>query len=338
VLPILVFVPMSFTAFKLLFGHFEKAGLFQLQDHCPTPFEGKQPYQRPYLGGYVPAIEELLCVLVSFFHPVFKPEAANHTPFVRDFLASLSACVVIPILEASRSNRPWLLAFPVFIGVIYQLFTIAVTLSAYWAVFLAITRDHATGSQIVQADAEAVLFGLVMGFFIPSFAMAYIATPQPIALWQAFPVLVSLFGGLHHLFRPRSLHGSSGYRTVQATYILTFIVSAVVHLRTLADYNFDPQTIITALIPSLAIPDAKKGHTSLTSIIHLLQWDAAFAFGSTFVASLWFVGSVMQGILLISWIVISTVVLGPGAAISGIFLWREARLNQSRQSLKTKSQ
>lgn len=328
---------MSFTAFKLLFGHLEKAGLVQSRDLCPTPFQGKLPYQLQYLGGYAPGIENILCILVSFFHPIFQPEAAAHTPFVLDFLASASACVVFPILEASRSKRPLLLGFPLLMGAIYQLFTMGVTFPAYWAVFLSITRDHAVGSQIAQADAEAVLFGLVMGFFLPSFAMAYIATPQPIALWQAFPVLISLFGWLHRLLRPRRLYNSSGYRTVQATYILTFILSAVVHLRTLAGYNFDPQTIINVLIPSLAIPNAKKGDTSVTAIVHFLQWDAVFLFGSTYVASLWLARSVAQGILLLSWIVISTAMFGPGAAVSGIFLWREARLNHARKVFKTKA-
>ncbi|KAF8484390.1 hypothetical protein JB92DRAFT_3028842 [Gautieria morchelliformis] len=332
----MLFLPMSITAFRLLFGHLAKAELQKAGDNCPTPIQGKLPFQLQYLGGYAPAVENTLCILVAFFHPLFQPEAANHTPFMLDFLASFPACIIIPFLEASRLKRSLLMGFPAIMGTIYQLFSGAVAFPMYWAVFLATMRDHATDSQIVQADAEGILFGVVMGYFLPTFAMTYMATTGPIALWQVFPLLVSLFGNLHRLLRPRSLHGGSGHRTVQATYVLMLLTSAIVHLRTLKSYNFDLQTIMTHLIPSLEIPDAKKGHTALTSIIHFLQWDAVFIFGSTFVASLWFARSVGQGVLLIVWIVISTAVLGPGAAVSGIFLWREEKLNQARRFLTPK--
>jgi hypothetical protein len=333
VLPVMVFMPMSITAFRLLFGHLTKAELMKGEDNCPTPIQGKLPFQLQYLGGYAPALENTFCILVAFFHPLFQPEATNHTPFVLDFLASLSACTVIPFLEASRLKRSLLMGFPAIMGAMYQLVTVAVTFPMYWAVFLATMRDDAKGSQIVQADAEGVLFGVVMGYFLPTFAMTYMATPGSIAFWQVFPVLMSLFGNLHRLLRPRSLHSGSGHRTVQATYVLMFITSSIFHLLALKNYNFDPQTIRTHLIPSLEIPDAKKGHTALTSIIHFLQWDAAFIFGSTFVATLWFARSIGQGVLLVIWIVISTALLGPGAAVSGIFLWREGKLNLARRFL-----
>lgn len=292
--------------------------------------QGKPPFQLQYLGGYAPGIENTLCILVSFFHPLFQPNATNHTPFLFDFLASFSACVVIPFLESSRSKRSFLLGLPVVMGSIYQLFSGALIFPVYWAVFLAVTRDDAVGSEIAQADAEAVLFGFVMGYLLPSFAMGYVATPGPIAVWQIFPVLISLFTRLHLIGRPRRLHSGSGYRTVQATYIICFIISALVHLRTLAYYKFDFQTITTSLLPSLEIPDPKKGHTRLMAINLFLQWDAVFIFGSTFMASLWFVGSVVQATMLISWIAVTSAMLGPGAAISGIYLWREASLNKAR--------
>ena len=333
-LPIMAFLPMSFAAFRLLFGHVVNAGFKKYSEgQCPTPIQGKLPFQLQYLGGYAPRLENTLCVLVALFHPIFQPEGVNHTPFVLDILTSLSAPVIVSFLEAARSKRPLLLGFPVVIGVVYQLFTGAVIFPVYWGVFLAITRDHAVGSEIVQADAEAVLFGLVMGYFIPTFVMAYMTTPKPIAVWQIFPVLIYIFKGLHLSIRPRRLHNSSGYRTVQATYIIIFLISSIVHLRVLAAYKFDPQTIMTAFMPPLEIPVAKTGQAVLSVINLFLQWDAVFIFGSTFMASLWFARSILEGILLMIWIVISSTTLGPGAAISAIFLWREANLNHTRQIL-----
>lgn len=73
-------------------------------------------------------------------------------------------------------------------------------------------------------------------------------------LWQFCPGLISLFGRLCLMRRPRRLHNSSGYRTVQATYIFLFIICAVLHIRTLANYKFDPRTIMNSWIPPWICP------------------------------------------------------------------------------------
>ncbi|KAF8589992.1 hypothetical protein K439DRAFT_1241011, partial [Ramaria rubella] len=240
-------------------------------------------------------------------------------PFVLDFLTSFAAFVVTPVIEASRKHCSFLLGYPVIIGIIYQVMSGAVTLPIYWAIFLAFTRDDVAGSVIDQASAEAILFGLVMGYVFPTLGMVFISTPNVIAFWQAFPIHMSLLGQLYLLIRPKRGNGDSGYRTVQATYMIIFVISSIVHLRT---YKFDLQYVINAWIPSTEIPDANKGHTALYSIIHFLQWDAAFIFGSTFLASLWFANSVVQSVKLLVWVITSSILLGPGAAVSGVFLWR----------------
>jgi hypothetical protein len=322
---------MSPVAFELLMGRLRKAGLLNLAEECPTPFAGKQPFQLKYLGGYAPPIEGILCILVGFFHGLFQTEAESVTPFAVDFLTSFSACVTIPLVEASRANRPLLLGFPLIFGILYQNLGGGVIIPLYWALFLATTRDKAVGSQIDQASAESVLFGLVVGFALPTAAMAYTGAIQTIAFWQAFPLWISVFQHLHLLFRPSRTNSGSGHRTVQATYTIIFLVSTAMHLRTLSIYGFDVQRIADAFFPSLAMPDAKKGHTGLTSSVHFLQWDMVFIFGSTFLASLWFAESMVQGVLLTVWSALASVVLSPGAAVCGIFMWREAKLKQTRE-------
>ena len=328
---------MAFIAFDLLLGHVRKAGLLKLDEQCATPWVGA-PFQKRYLGGYAPPIEGILCILVGFFHPLFQPEAAGSAPYIDDFLASFVACITIPLFEASRANRPLLLAFPLILGILYQNLGGGVLFPLYWALFLVTTTPRkSTGTQIDQANAEAVLFGVGMGFVLPTAAMIYLGTVESIAFWQAFPLWMSVFQQLHLFFRPSRLHGGSGHRTVQATYVSIFIAATIVHLRALFAYNFDSWTIIDAYTPSLAIPDAKKGHTAMTSSIHFLQWDMVFIFGSTLLASLWFAESVVQGVLLMTWSAVSTVILGPGAAVSGAFIWREERLKNERQKLSSPS-
>lgn len=114
------------------------------------------------------SLKNPFCVLVSVLHPLFQPEATKYTPFAQGFLKSFPAIAVIPFLEASRSRRPLLLGFPVITGDIYQLLTAAVTFPVYWALFLTTMRDDAAGSESIQADAEAVLFGMI-AIFPPQF-------------------------------------------------------------------------------------------------------------------------------------------------------------------------
>jgi hypothetical protein len=58
-----------------------------------------------------------------------------------------------------------------------------------------------------------------------------------------------------------------------------------------------------------------------------LQWDAAFTLGSGVVGTLWFANNAKQVALIALWNVISSVIVGPGAAVSGVLIWREWRLN-----------
>ena len=61
-LPILIFVSMSVTAYKLLFGHMRTTGLMNPRGDCQVPIQGKQPSQLQYLGGYAPKLEKsFLC-------------------------------------------------------------------------------------------------------------------------------------------------------------------------------------------------------------------------------------------------------------------------------------
>jgi hypothetical protein len=49
--------------------------------------------------------------------------------------------------------------------------------------------------------------------------------------------------------------------------------------------------------------------------------------GPSLLGTLWFARNAKQVVLITLWNVIVTVVVGPGAAVSGVLLWREWALN-----------
>jgi len=67
----------------------------------------------------------------------------------------------------------------------------------------------------------------------------------------------------------------------------------------------------------------------LEAVAAVLQWDTVFAIlGSTFLVTFWFAQSAKDILLLfLLWHVVISIAFGPGAAITGVLLVREARLN-----------
>jgi len=67
--------------------------------------------------------------------------------------------------------------------------------------------------------------------------------------------------------------------------------------------------------------------TSLTLAAHVvLKWDAACTFFSSVVAlvgTLWFASNAKQVALIALWDVIASVIVDPGAAVSGVLIWWE---------------
>ncbi|KAH0830261.1 hypothetical protein J3R83DRAFT_1625 [Lanmaoa asiatica] len=67
---------------------------------------------------------------------------------------------------------------------------------------------------------------------------------------------------------------------------------------------------------------------SLTDGVHeFIKWDLIFGAGSVMLATFWMADSALSLVGILIWYGIATIALGPSAAITGVFLWRERRLN-----------
>ncbi|KAJ6606390.1 hypothetical protein DFH09DRAFT_7479 [Mycena vulgaris] len=328
VVPLALFPALSVLAFRTIFGHSLASGLAStLKQQCLLL---AHPYRLVYVG--IPAVDKLLCELVTFFHLALSPETS---PFLNYFLGTALPLLAIPALESFRRGRHFLLALPVVFGQVVQLLTVGAILPIYWLIFIitgsAQRRAVRGKTEISQVHAEGVILGLAVGAGVPSICISLLRDPYVTAVWQFFPLL-QFFTQTGHLLlrRPNS---NLGYSSVRVLYIGIFLMSAATHIRSLVAAK-DIEGIRALLLPSLAPLVSAAPNFQARDF---LQWDAVFAFGSTLLATLWFAQSVSQVLYIFLWNAVASVLVGPGAAIAAVALWRESHLH-SFAGEKQKSQ
>ncbi|THH10990.1 hypothetical protein EW146_g8193 [Bondarzewia mesenterica] len=322
VLPLMLFPCLSALAFHFIVGHLTTSGGGeQIAAQCP-PNDG--PYNIKFTN--ISAVDRQLCILVTFFHASFD---SKNLPLLAEFASSGAVLVVLPYIEAARQGRPFLLAFPTLLGAIYQNAGAGVMFPLYWLAFILSGQTRIrSGPQVKidQAHAEATLFALLIGVVVPSGLMYFMVDAVVTAAWQAFPVWMLLAQQAHLLVRPSSRHPQSGYKTIQATFIFTFLLSAITHITVIWPLLGDTATLKYSFLPRVEAPDPTTTTLQYATLV-FLQWDAAFSFGASLLGTMWFAESLQQSLIILVWNVVGSLAFGPGAALSGLLIWREARLN-----------
>lgn len=276
-------------------------------------------YRLHYVG--LDAIDNPLCTLVTAFHTAFRsPEALT---VVRYFIGVGAPLAVIPAVEGCRPGRSRFLAFPNLFATISQLMTGAVTLPLYWLCFILTGatrsgRPNPQNAHISQAAAQAVVFSIIVGAVIPSTAMLFLDDPYVTAIWQFYPLFVSIAQQMHLLFRPVSRYPQSGHQTIVGLYIATFILCSSIHIATVWPMVSNIDKVKQIFMPFTILPT-----TMDNGFLHLFKWDLAVTFASSILATFWLAKSGSQLAFLVAWSAFATPVFGPGAAVMGPFLWRE---------------
>ena len=249
----------------------------------------------------------------------------THFSFLKYFLGNGAPFVILPIVEAYRTGQNRLLAYPLIWGLASQFFTLALTTTLYCFVFLlldGVERGRKSDIRLItQADAEAIVFGIIGGSVIPTTAMVVLQDPYVTAIWQLYPVYVYIAHFLHLQIRPASKYSQSGHRTIQALFIGFFIISSSIHISIVWPIINDYDTLRELFIPSVSMLDPS---TELTlQVLDLLKWDFAFSFGSVVVTSLWFASNLKQFMAIIAWYIGAIPIIGFGAAVIGVAAWRD---------------
>lgn len=336
VLPIAIFIPIGYLAGQIVFErHMYQSGTkLQLARRCNVPIgtEG-YPVRLAYTG--YPDLDYRMCSLVTLFHALLDPA---YRPLVAELMTALAAVTMIPFVEAAREKRSIFLRMPAVVGVLFQLFSFAVVIPIYYVALIlsgaAISNPvKGRATKITQGNAEALLFALIAGYIIPTVCMVVFQDVTPTALWQGYPIIMSLAQFVYLVIRPSSRYVESGYATIQAMYGFIFVTSAIFHIYYTWPLFFDTQQFQKVLVPQLAL--SKRPLSLPEGAAAVIQWDAAFGIGSTLLVTFWFARDVKEMVLLFLWHVLSSVAFGPGAAIAGVLLFREARLN-SRTAVEDK--
>ncbi|KAF9257783.1 hypothetical protein L218DRAFT_990874 [Marasmius fiardii PR-910] len=328
-LPWIVFPPLTAAAFYCITIFSQINGLSEaLSEGCPVTAHGGTPFRLVYSG--IDGLDKFLCILVNVFHAAFEP---NSRLFLSYFMSQGAPIFLLIFYESARKRTHFILRYPVIFASLMQTVTFGATFSFYWLPFITTGAAKATGSTdsiVTQADAEAVVFGNVLGIGLPTIAMLVLLNPYMTAIWQFIPVFASLATLLHLLFRPRKNHPQSGYKTIRASYVISFAIDAIMHMLLVIPKLRNPKSLKAFLLPSLTLNTSNA--TTEQLVLNLLQFDFVFGMGATLLATLWLARNPRELGALFLWTVVGTIMVGPGTVVAATALWRESQLHPGNLS------
>lgn len=318
---------MAALAATCMFGPlFETGGQQKIDSQCkPTHPDFKQgPYMLRYTA--LPPLDGFLCGLVTVFHAAFDNKAMS------GYYVEGGLMFILPVMmlfvEAGRMKRPLPLAFPALWGMAMQSFSLAVTMPLWSAVFLLMGGANMRGGSQTAIDSKhaiGIAVSAVLGYFVPSTAMLLLNDPYATAVWQFFPIIMSLIQGLTRTIVPNSKNTGLGRSILRYTYLFLFNASFIVHALVIWPAALGHSAQFLKAIT----PDATLGlSASLPQIVEaFLVRDFLFGTSSTIMCTFWFADNVMEVVWLVFWYLVAIPVFGPGSSIAGVLLWREGRLD-----------
>ncbi|KAF8906009.1 hypothetical protein CPB84DRAFT_540803 [Gymnopilus junonius] len=322
---LVVFPSLSALAVSLMFGRFLGARMdLELRNDCQLETSSAQSYLLHYTGYHI--FDRALCLLITFFHNLMK--SPKSLAFLTYALGTGAPLVVLPLVEAYRRDRHLLVAYPVIWGLFTQVATIGVVFPIYSLILILTggTKKNRNLSirSFTQAEAEAMIFGLSIGAVIPSVAMVTLKDAHVTAIWQLYPLIVSIGQLGHLLFRPVSRHRESGYRILQVLYLGAFLISSSIHISTVWPIMGDFTEVKSLLLPSL-LP-LHPTRVMNDHLLDFLKWDIIISYSSVALTMLWFAKNANQLFKILLWFSVAIPAFGFGAAVMGVAIWRDSAL------------
>ncbi|KAG8985266.1 hypothetical protein FRB94_005229 [Tulasnella sp. JGI-2019a] len=297
-----------------------------------------------YSNTGIEGIDNLLNVLVTFFTFSVEPGTIGRT-FGYTFWANISVWVAVMELEAVRTGASRWLRWTALWGFLYQVAGGGVISSLHAIAFLInYPTPSSRGSIITGTAANGVLFALAFGYAPSVIAMYTLRRPRELALFQFMPVFVAALrfvyigvaGRSTNRLAPTKARVIAGYSTTLRIFAILALITSYFHIQyVLLPVLSHPQPLAylqELYIPSVSIPSPALT-TARTAAHHFLQWDQILILGPTILAGLWDF-SLMKKVYLVLLAVPACVVLGPGAALAGVWAYREKVMNVMRAKSK----
>jgi hypothetical protein len=277
----------------------------------------------PYTG--IARLDKIVCPLTSFFVTVLEDEPS--WTITLEVLSSLPVIPAVMMLESGRAGRSVLLSASasLFYGILCQQFTGAVVFSLYW-LFFVLSGQATRVAPIDSVHGEAVIFSTTVGYILPSI-IVFVLQPTaayPSAIWLGFALWQFLLLEVYPWITIRRA-GVSGRRTAQALYAITFLTSAIPHIGLLLSHG--PSSLLDILTPRSLIPGVPVTVTEGSR--NFLAWDFMYLSIAAAAMTLWFARSARECFVIALWHLVGSAIVGPGAALSALLIWREGWINPS---------
>jgi hypothetical protein len=292
-------------------------------DDCPYPPKYFSDSQLRYTG--VPSIDQAVCIGVDFM----KTALFRHVqPFAIYFAASLASSFLVMNIEGLRGDGPSLW-FP-FVATLFSFIVAAgIVVPISWLyIFLSLKRD--ARKSLTAGQAEALFLSHIFGYLLPTALAITTAHELPILAWEACALWTVALQYIWLSIRPPT--GASGFWTTQLALGTTLLTSAAVHVTMMVTFSrqVSPQDAIDWL-PGWSIQDA-KALTAEAVVLQFLQWDALFANVSAIAAGFFYADYWPEFLLYTMATPMVLLGFGPGAVISGMWMWREWKLTMLEEA------
>ncbi|QRW17887.1 exonuclease [Rhizoctonia solani] len=315
---------------RILFGIFNDSPRPSFNEWCQKG-GAHTPARLSYIGH--DAFDFRMCIIVAFMR-----EALDHgrAKFFFEFYATFGPSAILPFIEMRRAGYrvPVVLVSMLILGVLYQIFSGAVILPLWWTIHLLSSGQRAIS--LHPHYIEGTFIGYLLGYLLVSTVLVISQTITVNVVWQIFPVSIVAIQSLYLTYQ----HYAQGdapecsYEVLQLVHITNFCWSAITHayvlFRALVS-NAPLASLKHAYHPTFS-PSSLSPATSVAQ--SFLKWDIIFITGTTLFAGIWLLRGVQSRLLAIGWFIIGSIFFGSGAALSGIWIWREKVLEEDRRMAK----
>ncbi|CAE6410870.1 unnamed protein product [Rhizoctonia solani] len=322
---------MSFYAARTLLGIFKDSPRPSFNEWCQKGGAPMTPARLSYIGH--DAFDFRMCVIVAFMREALDDGRAK---FFFEFYATFGPSAVLPFIEMRRAGYrvSVVLVSMLMLGTLYQIFSGAVILPLWWTIHLLSSGHNAVS--LHPHYIEGTFIGYLLGYLLVSIALVVSQNIAVNVVWQIFPASIvsiqSLYLAYQHYARGDAPECS--YEILQLVHITNFCWSAITHAYTLFQVLVSNEPLISlkhAYHPTFS-PDTLSPATSMGQ--RFLKWDIIFITGATLFAGLWLLRGIRSKLLATGWFIIGTMFFGGGAALSGIWIWREKVLEEDRRIAK----
>ncbi|KAI8931125.1 hypothetical protein NX059_011479 [Plenodomus lindquistii] len=293
-------------------------------------------------------VDAVLRRVVLIFADIVSWDDMGHTFQFLYLALFMTSILFVWYVEAWRSgNRGRLMSLPMIFGLAMHPMTIGVAAPFVFLLTIWSTggRTSMVGRHIPERVAKSITPAILLGFALPPILMCVPSTSPEIAqdlavIWQFASVVIS---GLIYIFAgnfredEQSQYSFSDLPHMLTGYMVMFVFSIACHalaVATMLVQSGNPTMAMSRLIfPSVDVPGADfKSFASL--FFAFLKMDALFAFlavvayGVYSVYALRFQGLITtrQAGLTCMLFLGAQVVIGPSAALVGLWWWREGRI------------